>query len=191
MRRLALPATIIVLLAVAASCGSDGSDGGSGGLLPAETFEWCKQSIAFQPPPQQWRRDRYNQGGKLGVHFTLSGGVGERIYVVEYSRVETRAEREGQVRYQLGDFIDEVRFDPAVLTEATRTHAGELVPATVGGEHAMRLDWEIDHRGHTYVGCDYYVLRNNCLFIASYMGLEKNRDVFDRLVETITFPEGS
>jgi len=61
--------------------------------LPAETFSWCAQRIAFSPPPPVWRREGDNGGGMLGVRFVLTGGLGECISVLAYRQLAERGRR--------------------------------------------------------------------------------------------------
>ena len=53
-------------------------------LLPPETFTWTgDQPISFSPPPAEWNRSRYQNGGTEGVDFVLSGSGGEQILIAE------------------------------------------------------------------------------------------------------------
>jgi hypothetical protein len=53
-------------------------------LPPAEVFTWTgDQPISFSPPPAEWNRSRYQNGGTEGVDFVLSGSGGEQILIAE------------------------------------------------------------------------------------------------------------
>jgi hypothetical protein len=63
-------------------------------LLPSETFHWVPQSIAFAPPPAQWRREGDNGGGMLGVRFVLTGGGGQCIEIAAHRGIAERDRRD-------------------------------------------------------------------------------------------------
>ncbi len=53
-------------------------------LLPLELFTWTgDQPISFSPPPADWNRSRYQNGGTEGVDFVLAGSGGEQILIAE------------------------------------------------------------------------------------------------------------
>ena len=53
-------------------------------LLQPETFTWTgDQPISFSPPPSEWKRSRYQNGGTEGVDFVLSGSGAEQILIAE------------------------------------------------------------------------------------------------------------
>jgi hypothetical protein len=147
--------------------------------------------VAFQPPPADWRRDRHNEGGLLGVRFTHSGSVGERIYIAEYYQISQRSAREGHARpYRLEDVVDETRFSPEGWpVPADSFLVSDVLPDTVAGIPAFRLDFTLNAPERTLVGREYYFLKNNHLFEAAYLGLPVNLALFERVVETISFPE--
>ena len=159
-------------------------------LSAAETFTWTDQPLRFQPPPDDWRRDRYNQGGLLGVNFIHSRSVGERIYIAEYTRVGKRSERENHTqRYRLEDVFEETLFS----TEGWPVPADSFLVAdavldTIAGIQAYRLDFTLNMPEHQLIGREYYLLENNHLFEAAYLGLPENLPLFERVVETIVFP---
>ena len=66
-----------------ASC-SSGGQSAAVKLGAPERFDWIAQSVEFQPPPNQWRREGDNGGGLLGVRFILSGGGGQVMSVAAY-----------------------------------------------------------------------------------------------------------
>lgn len=78
-----------------------GCGGGSGGgrlapeppLLPAETFRWCPQPIAFSPPPARWYRQGDGDGGMQGVRFILTNGGGQCISVLVHRAFAERDRR--------------------------------------------------------------------------------------------------
>jgi hypothetical protein len=180
--------TMILLVLIA--CGSAEDHAMKEPLSAAETFTWTGQPLRFQPPPADWRRDRYNQGGLLGVDFIHSRSVGERIYLAEFTSVGRRSEREGHAQiYRLEDVMEETLFstegwplppDSFVVSDA--------VPDTIAGIPAYRLDFTLNTPERQLVGREYYLLHNNHLFEAAFLGLPENLPLFERVVATISFP---
>jgi hypothetical protein len=73
-----------ILLLSAALVGCDGLGQGAIELPPPEIFTWTGgQPISFSPPPEEWKRSRYQNGGAEGVDFVLAGSKGEMIFVAE------------------------------------------------------------------------------------------------------------
>lgn len=188
MRSIALCFLLVFLLA---ACTSDEDRARNEPLSGAETFTWTEKSLTFQPPPADWRRDRYNQGGLLGVHFTHAKSVGERIYIAEYFKVGRRSKREGHTRlYLLDEVVDETRFS----TEGWPVPAdsfliSDIFPDTMAGLPAYRLDFTLKREVDSLVGREYYFLKDNHLFEAAFLGLPVNLELFERVVESISFPE--
>ena len=162
-------------------------------LQAAETYTWTTQPLTFQQPPADWRRDRWNQGGLLGVDFIHAKSVGERIYIAEYVKVARRAEREGRREpYRLEDVYEETLFSLEgwpVPADSFTVHAAVL--DTMAGLEAYRLDFTMNppNREHHLVGREYYFMVGNHLFQAAFLGLPANLVLFERVVETITVPE--
>jgi hypothetical protein len=180
-----LPALILL-----AGCTSTEEKARKEPLLAAETFHWCAQPLTFQPPPADWQRQKHNEGGLRGVWFTHSGSVGERIYVSEYYKVGQRSEREGhRTTFRLADVVEETRFSTAGWPIPPDSFVvSDVEPDTVAGLPAYRLEFTLNAPERTMVGREYYFMKNNYLFEAAYLGLTDNTPLFDRVVETITFP---
>jgi hypothetical protein len=62
-------------------------------LSPSETFDWCGQPVAFQPPPPGWTREGFGDGGLSGIWCVKKGGKGEAITVAEHRIVAERDQR--------------------------------------------------------------------------------------------------
>jgi hypothetical protein len=159
-------------------------------LLPLETFDWCEQAISFQPPPEPWKRSRYQQAGRSGIDFVHAGSVGERIAITEYYKVGDRSRRErGVIRYRLDDFVGEARARPEDWSEPDTIRVAPVCPDTLASGHIVqRLDYSIFIKSRWYAAREYYLLKNNCMFVAEFLGLEENLPLFERVVESITFP---
>jgi hypothetical protein len=106
---------------------------------------------------------------------------------VELSRA---LEEAGTTRFTIEETVDRVLFTakknqvyPALVVEEPRD--GE-----VAGESAVVVEFTFDAHGHPAVGRRIYVVRNNRLFEIGYQGLAENLPLFERLVDSITFPPG-
>jgi hypothetical protein len=178
-----------LLTAPAVSC-QRGEEAPSVPLLAQETFDWCEQPISFQPPPEPWRRSRYQQGGRSGIDFVHSKSVGERIAITEYYQVGDRNRREGGVhRYRLEDFVEQARARPEDWSEPDTIRVAPVCPDTLAsGQIVQRLDYSIFIKSRWYIAREYYLLENNCMFVAQFLGLEESLPLFERVVESITFP---
>ena len=181
---------LLLILVVFLACDSQEKRALKEPLLPAETFHWSIIPIAFQPPPVTWERQKHNQGGLLGIWFTHKGSVGERIYIAELLKIGRRSvESDHRWDYSLDDVVEETRF----TTAGWPVHPDSFVIApmvadTVAGLPAYRLEFTLNLPEKTLVGREYYVLKKNRLFEAAFLGLPVNLPLFERVVETISFP---
>jgi len=181
--------TLVLIVTIFLACESKEERAREEPLLPAETFRWCRQALTFQPPPARWERGKHNEGGLRGIWFTHVGSVGERIYVSEYYKVGERSERENSAfPYYIDDVVEEVMFS----TEGWPIPADsfvveEMLPDSVAGVPAYRLDFTLNLPERTLVGREYYFIKNNYLFEAAYLGLPENMPLFERVVASISF----
>lgn len=178
----------LVLLSILSACDSAEKAARSEPLEAAETFHWNEQPITFQPPPADWKRQKHNQGGLLGVWFTHSASVGERIYIADYYKVGRRSRRENhQLRLTLEEVVAETKFSTDGWPFPPDSFViGEMLPDTVAGVPAYRLDFTLNTPERALAGREYYFLKNNYLFEAAYLGLPVNLPLFERVVDTIS-----
>ena len=146
MRTRYLPLLIISLVVLVAACSSPEKTARKEPLLAAETFDWCAQPITFQPPPADWRRQKHNQGGLLGVWFTHAKSVGERIYIADYYKVGRRSERNNhQTQLTLDEVVAQTRFSTDGWPVPVDSFVvGEMMPDTIAGVPAYRLDFTLN-----------------------------------------------
>ena len=100
-------------------------------------------------------------------------------------------EEAAQIRYTLDDVVERVTFTAPASPSGSTFEVGERRSASVAGEPAYALNYVMKLRGRTYLGREYYVLKNNRLFVASFQGLANNLALFESIVESITFPPGA
>ena len=92
-----------------------------------------------------------------------------------------------RLRFTLGDVLDAVVFTPERRQEPQRWLVVGRREATIGGEPAVIVDYTFDTPERRLYGREAYVLHDSHLFVATFLGLEKNLRVFDRVVESIRF----
>ncbi len=181
---------LLLVLVVFLACDSPEKRALKEQLLPSETFRWSIIPVAFQPPPVDWERQKHNQGGLLGVWFTHKGSVGERIYIAELVKIGKHSLKPGhRWDFSLDDVVEETRF----TTEGWPVHPdsfiiGPMVADTIAGLPAYRLEFTLNLPERSLVGREYYVLKKNRLFEAAFLGLPVNLPLFERVVDTISFP---
>lgn len=63
---------------------------------------------------------------------------------------------------------------------------------TVGGQPSVSVDFTLDSRDRKVLfhGRQVYVLKNNRLFVLAFLGLPENLPLFQRIVDSVSFPEG-
>lgn len=247
-----------------AGCGSDEPpEAAAEPLRAAETFDWSGQPVSFSLPPDGWKRQRAQNGGREGVRFIKSGSVGEVVQVEEHFSVGNRdrcarlrelavglenmdprefakqlqrarlyakpplnreedqltdaanefldeartAFRAGQwfeartaidqaleqaarIRFPLEDVVDQAIYKGKGFPPYIHVEVGSLESAELAGLPAARLAYALTESGRRTDGREYYVVKNNHLFVVAFQGLEENLPMFDRFLETIAFPEG-
>lgn len=101
-------------------------------------------------------------------------------------------------RFELDDYLDDVMYDREVGGDLKRVAISLPDELSVGGEPAVSVDYEVDIDAQyvtgrlkkTEFGRQVYVMNNNRLFIASFQGKRENMALFEKVVDSITFPDG-
>lgn len=89
--------------------------------------------------------------------------------------------------FTLGDVLDAVVFTPERRAEPQRWSVVGRREATIGGEPAVIVDYMFDTPERRLYGREAYVVHDSHLFVATFLGLQENLRVFDRVVESIRF----
>ena len=233
-------------------------------LPPAEIFTWTGgQPISFSPPPEDWKRSRYQNGGTEGAQFVLAGSGGEMVFLAErfflgsrdrcdqinkllqdlddsnprtfrsdltkarryrdksfnYHERETvgvvnrtleragqayRAgdmyavqnelsyalEQTGTIRYTVKETVEQALF----TAERNPVYPALQVDAPMDGEWAggpaIIVKFAFTSSRVPMIGRRIYVVRNNRMFEIGFQGREENLPLFERIVDSITFPAG-
>lgn len=94
-----------------------------------------------------------------------------------------------QLELSLGDVIERVEFRPEKRQEPARWRVLRRREGQVAGHPAVFVDYLFLGPERTLACRDVYVMHDNHLFTASFLGLERNRAIFDRVVASIHWPE--
>lgn len=94
-----------------------------------------------------------------------------------------------RLRFSLTDVIGVVIFRPERRQEPERYTLLGRRDATIAGQPAVLVDYTFDGPERRYSAREAYVVRNNHLFVATFIGLKENLELFDRVVASIEFPE--
>lgn len=107
--------------------------------------------------------------------------------------LEIAREQAGWITISLDDLDQEelVVFRTGDRIRADQLEEGPRSRSRVAGEPAARRDYTFEHRGHTFIGREIFVMHNNRLFVAAFHGLEENLPLFDDMVGSIVFPAGA
>jgi hypothetical protein len=163
-------------------------------LGPPERFDWVPEPIEFSPPPTAWRREGDNGGGLLGVRFILSGGGGQVMSVAAYRQWSEKLPRKEialALAHQptLAELLPHMRLVPGerqnpswwVLGSGRDTVLAGL-PAHVSNDTLLAPEQKLLYR-------QVYWVVDGTGFQAIYQGRPENQHVFEKLVESVRFPE--
>ena len=106
----------------------------------------------------------------------------------EVAGAERQSER---LRLSLEDVIARVEFRAEERQEPERWQVLARGSTTVAGEPAVWVDYRFRSPERTYACRDVYFMRDNHLFMASFLGLKGSLGVFQHVVDAIHFPEAA
>ena len=171
-----------VMLALIALSGCGGPALGPS-LGPPETFTWDDQPIAFAPPPPEWRREAYLEGGMRGVRFVKERSGGEAISVADYYVLSDRNRRAALTELQ--DKLD--TYDDRELLHQlslARWRTDEPMGRSEA-EVANAVNASIDRAVTAAIQADRFVVRNE---IASALAATSRLSVqLEDVLESVIF----
>ena len=99
-------------------------------------------------------------------------------------------EQGGRIRYSLDEVVDRVMFHESQYDSFGQVVAHLPQEGTIAGEPSVSVDFTLDstEREIRYAGRQAYVLKNNRLFVFTFLGLPENLPLFEQILETVTFP---
>ena len=92
------------------------------------------------------------------------------------------------LQFTLDDVIAGVEFRPERRNEPRRYTVTGRSRITLADHPAIRIDFDTRTDEGLRRCSEVYVMQGNHLFIASYIGLEKNLPLYDRVIGSIVFP---
>jgi hypothetical protein len=92
------------------------------------------------------------------------------------------------MRFSLADGIERVAFDPAKRNDPSMYTVTSRGTTTVAGEPAITVDYTVKLPERTMAAREVYWAHDNHLFVASFIGLAQNLELFDRVVASVTWP---
>jgi hypothetical protein len=92
------------------------------------------------------------------------------------------------MRLSLGDVIDRVVFRPDRCQEPRRYKVIARQQTTIAGVPAVTVDYTVQTDERLFPCREVYLVHDNHLYIASFIGLKHNLALFDRVVASITWP---
>lgn len=93
-----------------------------------------------------------------------------------------------RTRLTLADVLDRVEFRPERMREPQIYKVTGRGTLEVAGEPAASVDYTVETMGGLRFAREVYVMHDNHLFVARFIGLEPNLRLFDRVVATLSFP---
>ncbi len=102
--------------------------------------------------------------------------------------VEAAESAAAGLRYTLDDLLPEVEFRPERRQEPRRYHVTGRSQITLAGQPAIRIDFDHQTDEGLRRCSEVYVMHENHLFIASYIGLARNLPLYDQVIASIVFP---
>jgi hypothetical protein len=141
------------------------------------------------PEPINWSEAQYAEEAGESLDQAFQARM-RKDAAEARSWLERALEEVARIHYGLDDVVDRVAFSAPEGPGAPAFEVGPLESTSVGGEQAYVLDYDMVLSGRSYAGREYYVLKNNRLFVASFQGLEENLDLFEDIVDSIAFPPG-
>jgi hypothetical protein len=91
----------------------------------------------------------------------------------------------------LGDVLPRIRFRPERMREPERWRVGYERDTTLAGRPSFAIDGTLLILDRPFLFREVYWVANRCAFKAVYQGTPRNLPAFDRLVDSISFPEAA
>jgi len=108
------------------------------------------------------------------------------------SAVTTAFAQAVKIRYSLDEVVDRVMFSADSFNSFGTVEVESPTQGEVGAQASISVDFSLDSRdkGALFHGREVYVVKNNRLFVLTYLGLPENLSIFDAVVDSVSFPPG-
>ena len=104
--------------------------------------------------------------------------------------LEWALEQAATIHYTVEETVDEVLFTRERNPVYPALRVDEPVQGEVAGERALVVAFTFQGHGSPMVGRRVYVVKNNRLFEFGFQGLEQNLALFEKVLDSVTFPPG-
>jgi hypothetical protein len=105
--------------------------------------------------------------------------------------LERALEQAAEIRLTVEETVDEVLFTRERNPVYPALQADEPVSGEVAGQPALIVSFTFKGHGTPMIGRRVYVVKNNRMFELGFQGLPKNLGVFERILDSVTFPPGT
>jgi hypothetical protein len=96
----------------------------------------------------------------------------------------------GKIRYTVGETVDRVIFTAEKNQVYPDLQVQEPFKSTLAGVPTVNVHFTFNGHGEPMVGRRIYLVKNNRMFVFGFQGLEENLPLFERILQTVLFPEG-
>jgi hypothetical protein len=93
-----------------------------------------------------------------------------------------------KLHYTLPEVIDLVEFKPERRQDPSLYQVTGRRDAVVAGEPAVVVDYTVTTRERVFAAREVYLVHDSRLYVATFIGLEANLALFDRVVGSLQFP---
>jgi len=104
--------------------------------------------------------------------------------------LEWALEQAVTIRYAVEETVDEILFTRERNPVYPELKVNEPVPGEEAGERALVVGFTFQGHGTPMVGRRVYLVKNNRMFEFGFQGLQGNLALFEKVLESVTFPQG-
>jgi hypothetical protein len=95
------------------------------------------------------------------------------------------------IRFSVEETVDEVLFTRERNPVYPALQVDQPVPGELAGEPALIVNFTFKGHGTPMVGRRVYVVKNNRMFELGFQGLPENLELFERILDSVSFPPGT
>jgi hypothetical protein len=107
------------------------------------------------------------------------------------AELERALDQAATIRFSVEDTVDEVRFTRERNPVYPALQVDEPVAGDIAGEPALIVKFTFRGHGTPMVGRRVYTVKNNRMFEFGFQGLQENLALFERILDSVTFPPGT
>ncbi|MGA1824214.1 MAG: hypothetical protein ACMUIP_06065 [bacterium] len=104
--------------------------------------------------------------------------------------IEQALEQAGMIHFTIDETVDRVLFTAEKNKVYPDLKVQEPVPGILADLPTVSVDFTFKAHGSVLIGRRIYLVKNNRMFEFGYQGLKKNLPLFERILESVSFPPG-